>query len=66
MKLPEFLDEYKEWPALFMHWVVVGPGMGTGTDLREHRPSRGGVLRHYDHCMLAHKVRSGRVLCHAA
>ena len=43
-KLPDFLDEYKEFAGLSVHWVLVGPS-GQHT-----RPASGGVLRHYTHC----------------
>ena len=43
-KLPDFLDEYKQYAGLSVHWVVVGP---SGQDVR---PVAGGVLRNYDHC----------------
>eukprot|EP00892_Ulva_mutabilis_P000850 jgi/Ulvmu1/10766/UM068_0056.1 len=43
-KLPDFLDEYKEFAGLSVHWVIVGP---SGQD---RRAPAGGVMRTYDHC----------------
>jgi hypothetical protein len=38
------LDEFKFFPGLAVHWVVVGPSD------RKTRPAEGGVLRHYKKC----------------
>ena len=46
-KLPDFLDEYKEFAGLSVHWVIVGP---SGQD---RRPESGSVMRTYDHCAAA-------------
>eukprot|EP00892_Ulva_mutabilis_P000949 jgi/Ulvmu1/10855/UM007_0029.1 len=43
-RLPDFLDEYKQYPGLSVHWVLVGPSG------RRNRPESGGVLRHYTQC----------------
>ena len=43
-KLPDFLNEYKDFAGLSVHWVIVGP---SGQD---RRPTAGGVLRNYSHC----------------
>eukprot|EP00892_Ulva_mutabilis_P000947 jgi/Ulvmu1/10853/UM007_0027.1 len=43
-KLPDFLDAYKQYPGLSVHWVLVGPSG------RRKRPASGGVLRHYPQC----------------
>ena len=42
--LASFLDEYKHFPGLGVHWVMFGPGGHTT------RPEGGGVLRHYSRC----------------
>lgn len=42
--LPEFLDEYKFFPGLAVHWILFGPSG------RETRPQAGGVLEHYKRC----------------
>jgi hypothetical protein len=50
--LPGFLDEYKHYPGLVVHWSLIGPsGM-------EFRPQHGGMLRAYTEC---HKYTSGLV-----
>eukprot|EP00892_Ulva_mutabilis_P000848 jgi/Ulvmu1/10764/UM068_0054.1 len=43
-KLPKFLEEYKAYAGLSVHWVIVGPSG------HEMRAAAGGVLRHYTHC----------------
>ena len=43
-KLPAFLDAYRQYPGLSVHWVLVGPSG------RRNRPATGGVLRHYPQC----------------
>ena len=43
-KLPDFLDEYKSYAGLSVHWIIVGPSG------HETRAEAGGVLRHYTHC----------------
>lgn len=45
MTLKEILDEFKFYPALLVHWILVGPSN------RKTRPERGGVLQHYQRCM---------------
>jgi hypothetical protein len=42
--LQEVLDDYKYFPGLSVHWVMVGPSD------RESRPQGGGVLQAYDRC----------------
>ena len=42
--LPAFLDAYRQYPGLSVHWVLVGPSG------RHTRPATGGVLRHYPQC----------------
>eukprot|EP00892_Ulva_mutabilis_P000948 jgi/Ulvmu1/10854/UM007_0028.1 len=43
-RLPDFLDAYKQYPGLSVHWVLVGPSG------RHTRPPAGGVLQHYLQC----------------
>jgi hypothetical protein len=42
--LKGFLNEFKMFPGLSLHWVFVGP---SGWD---RRPPSGGVLQHYTQC----------------
>ena len=42
--LARVLHDYKHFPGLGVHWIMVGPS-GHRT-----RPRGGGVLRHYTHC----------------
>ena len=42
--LPQFLDRYKGFPGLVMHWVLMGPSG------RETRSQTGGVIRDYTWC----------------
>lgn len=43
-KLPAFLNHYRFFSGLALHWVLFGPAG------RVTRPSSGGVLRHYRRC----------------
>lgn len=42
--LKALLNEYRHFPGLAVHWIMVGPNG------RDSRPHHGGVLRHYTTC----------------